>query len=81
LQFQVNLKQSIRENWQIYCKEMRYHDDSHIVDVFGGETHIELRCMYGHMRYTFERYMDLSLSFPKERLNDINSFIKNYFKE
>lgn len=61
---------------------MRYHDDSRIVDLFGGETFVELKCINGHNKCTFERYMDLTLSFPKDRLkNDIGTFLKNYFKE
>lgn len=61
---------------------MRYHDNSRVVDIFGGETFVELKCVSGHSKYTFERYMDLTLSFPKDRMqNDIRTFLKNYFKE
>ena len=80
--FQYNTKLSTKENWMTFCKEMRYHDNSHVIDVFGGETFIELKCTNGHSKFTFERYMDLTLSFPKDRQqNDLKTFLRNYFKE
>lgn len=52
-----------------------------VIDLFAGETHIELKCPYGHIKYTFERYMDLNLAFPKDNTTDLRGFFRNYFKE
>lgn len=43
---------------------MQKRESSDILYIFGGETITELGCSMGHRHYTFDRFMDLTLSFP-----------------
>lgn len=82
LNLNIDQKLTVRDNWIQFCKEMKKNDNSDIVNLFGGETHIELRCPQGHSKYSFERFMDLSLHFPeKDKVYNLREFIKSYFRE
>jgi hypothetical protein len=61
--------------------EMQRRDCSDIVFIFGGETITEIRCNNGHNRYTFDRYMDMTLSFPTvDRCYSITELLKYEFR-
>lgn len=62
--YEVEKSLSVYNNWLGYFKEMRNYDNSEVIDYFGGETVTEMKCQQGHTRYTFDRFMDMSLSFP-----------------
>lgn len=73
----MNPKLKVSDNWLAFITEMRQHDNSDIVDLFGGETLTDVQCNKGHSRYTFDRFMDLSLSFPSvDRSYSIGDLLK-----
>jgi ubiquitin C-terminal hydrolase len=58
-------------------KEMQLHDNSEVIDYFGGETITEVKCQHGHSRYTFDRFMDMSLSFPTlDRIYSVSDLLR-----
>jgi ubiquitin C-terminal hydrolase len=61
--------------------EMQKRDCSDIVFIFGGETVSTIRCNYGHKRYTFDRFMDLTVSFPSvDSCYNLSDLLKYEFR-
>jgi hypothetical protein len=56
----------VEENWRVFVKEMEKLERSKVISIFYGETLKQYICPYGHSKYSFERYSNLSLPFsPK----------------
>lgn len=62
--FDVNPKLSTRENYNNFMAEMQKRESSDILFIFGGETYTQISCAQGHFHYSFDRFMDVTVSFP-----------------
>jgi ubiquitin C-terminal hydrolase len=61
--------------------DIQKRDCSDIVFMFGGETITDIRCTYGHSRYTFDRFLDLTVSFPNaDRGYTLSDLLKYEFR-
>jgi ubiquitin C-terminal hydrolase len=60
---------NIDENWRLFVKEMEKLERSKIISLFYGETLKKYTCPYGHSKFSFERYSNLSLPFSPKSLS------------
>jgi len=66
-------------DWEIYSQTK---DDSVVTRIFGGVTVSQVECSQCRkLTYTFENFLDLSLSLKKAKLFDLGGCLKEFIKE
>ena len=77
-------KKPMAEQSEIWQKYFRARDDSIITDLFEGQLCSTIKCRdCGYKSYTFDNFMDLSVSIPRKSVRitgyvDVNECLKSY---